>query len=409
MATSKTGGSRAYLRGRVGSDVYSIGKDAKGKKQQVVRSLAESVKNPQTKAQMFGRMIMSTVMQGVAAMRPIIDHSFDNVPTGQPNVSEFIKRNYNLIASDAKTNESANNVFGLNKYQEKGVKQGAYVISAGAAIGIKGVTINGANKTLTIALSAGATMGDLKAALGLSSNDYFTACAILENGNFIYERFHINPDFKDSVAISAENVGDLFAVEGNTTVSIALSGNNVVATLAAFSANAAIIVSRKVESGYQHSSETLAAPTAPSWTAEVALATYPVGKEKFLNGGGDESEVSPFEPEPFSVALTGVTAEGEKWPKGNKTLSGEHSSVHIVGTIDNYDPTHKISIGEHPYNDDMPPIGQNAAKFEGTTASFDASDNDVPAGGDGFVEVKLWVDGKAVDTWGKLTWTTPDQ
>ena len=408
MATSKTGGSRAYLRGRVGSDVYSIGKDANGKKQQVVRSLAESVKNPQTKSQMFGRMVMSTVMQAVSAMRPIIDHSFDNVPAGQPNVSEFIKRNYNLIATDAKANESANNAFGLNKYQEKGAKMGAYVISVGSAIGIKGVAIDGANKTLTIALSAGATMGDLKSAIGLTSDDYFTACAILANGRFAYERFHINADFADTTAISAENVGDLFAVEGNVIASVALSGNNVVITLSEFSANAGIIVSRKVLNGFQHSSVTLATPTDPTWTAQVALATYPVGQERFLNGGGEESEVSPFEPEPFSVALTGVTAAGENWPKGNKTLSGEHSSVTIVGTIDNYDPTHVISLGKVAYNDDLPPVGQQSVKFEGTTATYSASDTTVPAGSDASQTVKLWVDGVAVETWGTLTWTTPE-
>ena len=409
MATSKTGGSRAYLRGRVGSDVYSIGKDAKGKKQQVVRSLAESVKNPQTKAQMFGRMIMSTVMQGVAAMRPIIDHSFDNVPTGQPNVSEFIKRNYNLIAADAKAHESADNIFGLNKYQEKGVKQGAYVISAGSAIGIKGIVINGSNKTLTIALGAAATMGDLKAALGLTSNDYFTACAILADGNFVYERFHINPEFADSVAISAENVGDLFAVEGNTTVTIALSGNNVVATLADFSANAGIIVSRKVESGYQHSSVTLAAPTAPSWTAEVALATYPVGQEKFLNGGGEESEVSPFEPEPFACALTGMTANGTAWAKGNKTLQGETDDVVLVATIDNYDEDHVISFGLAAFNPDTPPTFQPCTKFEGTSATYTLDSNGEPSGTDISKTVKLFVDGVAVETWGTITWTTPEQ
>ena len=62
MAKSKNGGTRAMIRGRVGSDVYSIGKDGKGARQQVVRSLAEQVANPRTQAQMFNRMIMSTVM-----------------------------------------------------------------------------------------------------------------------------------------------------------------------------------------------------------------------------------------------------------------------------------------------------------------------------------------------------------
>ena len=165
MAKSRAGGSRSYLRGKLGSDVYSIGKDGKGKKQQVVRALAETVKNPQTIAQMRGRMIMSTVMQAVGAMRHIIDHSFDNVPTGQPSISEFISRNYALIKADVAANHASGNSFGLNKYQEKGVKAGAYVIGSGSAIAVKGIAIDGANKTLTIDLTGDVTIGGLKAAL----------------------------------------------------------------------------------------------------------------------------------------------------------------------------------------------------------------------------------------------------
>lgn len=399
MATSKTGGSRAYLRGRVGSDVYSIGKDAKGKKQQVVRSLAESVKNPQTKAQMFGRMIMSTVMQAVSAMRPIIDHSFDNVPAGQPNVSEFIKRNYNLIASDAKTNESANNVFGLNKYQEKGAKMGAYVISVGSAIGIKGVAIDGANKTLTIALSSGATMGDLKAAIGLTANDYFTACAILANGKFAYERFHLNAELADDTAISADNVGNLFAVEGNVVATIALSGTNVVITLSEFSANAGIIVSRKVESGFQHSSVTLATPTSPSWTAEVAIATYPVGQQRFLNGGGEEGEVSPFEPAPFDTSISSATFKGTAWSKG--------ATVH--GTMNNTDAV-EITLAAFEEGHDMKFGFDTDTHFIALTGKTTSGNLPGVSIAPGLVEktASLWVDGVKVEDWGTITYGSAD-
>lgn len=399
MATSKTGGSRAYLRGRVGSDVYSIGKDASGKKQQVVRSLAESVKNPQTKSQMFGRMVMSTVMQAVSAMRPIIDHSFDNVPAGQPNVSEFIKRNYNLIATDAKANESANNAFGLNKYQEKGAKMGAYVISVGSAIGIKGIVIDGANKTLTIALSAGATMGDLKSAIGLTSDDYFTACAILANGRFAYERFHINPDVTDETAISAENVGNLFAVEGNVTASVALSGNNVVISLSEFSANAGIIVSRKVLNGYQHSSVTLATPTDPTWTAQVALATYPVGQERFLNGGGEESEVSPFEPEPFACSIASATADGSVWTKGNGITKQTKENVSVVVNLTGYESGHTIKLAESLSDQ------ANVFDVDAATKTISVARPDKAPTFAATWTMKLFVDGEAVETWGTITWS----
>ena len=293
MARSKTGGSRAYLRGRVGSDVYSIGKDAKGKKQQVVRSLAESVANPQTSAQMFGRMVMSTVMQAVAGMRPIIDHSFDNVPTGQPNVSEFIKRNYGLIAADAKAHAASGNAFGLVKYQEKGIKQGAYVISAGTAIGVKNLTIDGTAKTIVIDLTGDVTIGGLKEKLGINSNDYFTICAINAAGGFIYERFHIAGDIEDSQAISASNVADVFTLDGNVSVQAAFASNAITLTLSDLSANYGVITSRKQESGYIHTSTTLAAVAAPSWNANAAMPSYPIGQQKFLNGGGESGSSTP--------------------------------------------------------------------------------------------------------------------
>ena len=44
MAKSKNGGTRSFIRGRIGSDVYSVGKVGKGARQPVVRSLAEQRK-----------------------------------------------------------------------------------------------------------------------------------------------------------------------------------------------------------------------------------------------------------------------------------------------------------------------------------------------------------------------------
>ena len=395
MATSKTGGSRAYLRGRVGSDVYSIGKDASGKKQQVVRSLAESVRNPQTKAQMFGRMIMSTVMQAVSAMRPIIDHSFDNVPAGQPNVSEFIKRNYNLIANDARTNESANNLFGLVKYQEKGAKFGAYVISVGSAIGIKGVTVDGANKTLTIALGVDAKMADLKAALGLTSNDYFTACAILANGKFAYERFHLNADVADATVISAENIATLFLLDGNVNVQIALSGTNIVITLSEFSANYGIIVSRKDANGYTHSACQLAAVSDPEWNASVALPTYPVGTQKFLNGGGEESEVSPFEPAPFETSIQSATFKGDAWAKGATVDGTMNNSDAVVINLSAFEAGHDMKFG---FDTDTHFIALTGKTTSGNLPGVGITPGEVQK------TASLWVDGVKVEDWGTITY-----
>ena len=318
MAKGKSGGTRSFLRGRVASDVYSIGKDAKGNKQQIVRSLAESVANPQTLAQMRGRMIMSSVMQAVSAMAAIIDHSFDNVPAGQPNVSEFIKRNYALIKVDVAAHPSSGNAFGLNKYGEKGIKQGAYVVAGGSAADIAGVQLNGANKTLVIALSAGATIADLRTALGIGIEDYFTAVCVTSDGKFLYNRFHVTQSLPSATQISADNIASVLTLDGNVNVSLAFAGNKITATFADFSANAGIIVSRKENATYKHNDVVLVAPAAPAFTSDDALPTYPTGSQRFLNGGGKEA--SPFSPEPSvePIALSNI-----KYGTKDVTMGGQ--------------------------------------------------------------------------------------
>ena len=302
MAKAKSGGTRSFLRGRVGSDVYSIGKDAKGNKQQIVRSLAESVANPQTLSQMRGRMIMSTIMQAVSAMATIIDHSFDNVPAGQPSVSEFIARNYALVKADVAAHPTSGNVFGLNKYGEKGIKQGAYVVAGGSAADIAGVTLNGANKTLVIALSAGATIADLRTALGIGSEDYFTAVCVTANSKFLYSRFHVSQSLPSATVISADNIASVITLDGNVGVTLAFASNSITASFADFSANAGIIVSRKENATYKHNDVMLVAPASPTFTSDDALPTYPTGSQRFLNGGGEEA--GPFSPEPSVEPIT---------------------------------------------------------------------------------------------------------
>lgn len=403
MARSKTGGSRAYIRGRVGSDVYSIGKDAKGKKQQVVRSLAESVKNPQTTAQMRGRMIMSTVMQAVAAMRPIIDHSFDNVPTGQPNISEFIRRNYSLIKADVAANHASGNEFGLNKYQEKGVKAGAYVIGVGSAIGVTGIVIDGANKTLTIDLTGDVTIGGLKAALGINVQDYFTLCSIVAGGKFAYERFHITNELADDTAITAENIASVFTLDGNTSVTLALVSSSIVATVADMSANCAIITTRKQDSGYIHSDAVLAAPQAPQFTADVALPTYPVGEQKFLNGGSEEGGDVPFVPEPFVVALVSATANGSNWAKNATVQAANPASCAVACVIDNYKSGHRLFFGSR--YDASHPANNRGFFVTGLNASGTITPLNGVANTPETNDIWLWLDGVQLEKWGSITFS----
>lgn len=344
MAKAKSGGTRSFLRGRVASDVYSIGKDAKGNKQQIVRSLAESVANPQTLAQMRGRMIMSTIMQAVSAMAAIIDHSFDAVPAGQPNVSEFIRTNYALVKADVAAHPASGNAFGLNMYGEKGIKQGAYVVAAGSAADIAGVQLNGSAKTLVIALSAGATIASLRSALGIGAEDYFTAVCITTDGKFLYNRFHVSQALASDTAISADNIAEVIKLDGNVGVTLAFANNTITATFTDFSANAGIIVSRKENAIYKHNNVELAAPSSPVYTSDVALPTYPTGAQRFLNGGG-ESE-TPFSPTPTPTEPIAITG----WAIGSVRGTGANVTLDVAyGTISKLDITATGSVGSDTY------------------------------------------------------------
>ena len=285
MGKSKSGGTRSFLRGRVGSDVYSIGKDGKGKKQQVVRSLAESVANPQTTAQMRGRMIMSTVMQAQSALVQLIDHSFDNVAAGQPSISEFIRRNYALVKADVAAHPSSSNAFGLNKYGEKGIKMGAWVIAAGVAVLPSAVVV--LNTNAKIALTADTlTVGGLKAALGISGEEYITIVQIDDSGEAKFARLYLSTTLADSTAITAANVGSLFTQEGNATAVIALSGNDItIDTCDGFGGTCGVIISKKSGAKFIHNDAVMKGLSDYDFTASQALPTYPTGSEKFLNGG----------------------------------------------------------------------------------------------------------------------------
>lgn len=342
MAKSKAGGTRAYIRGRIGSDVYSIGKDGKGKKQQVVRSLAETVANPQTALQMKGRMIMSTVMQIVSAMSQIIDHSFDNVVAGQPSISEFIRQNYALIKADVAAHPASDNVFGLNKYQEKGAKHGAYVISQGSAA-LPAAVVNAASAaTITVAGSS-MTMADLIETLGLGSDDYMTLVGITDGGEMAYCRLHLRSDVAGTTVISGTDLSAFFSLDGNVTPTLAVAGQVMSIALPQGQANSAIIVSRKTNTGYSHNKATLLAPASPAWTADVALATYPEGAERFLNGGGfNGGGVSPEPtptptPTPTGMELTALTIGGQNALSDASTLNLTSGALAFSGTISGYD------------------------------------------------------------------------
>lgn len=323
MAKSKSGGTRSYIRGRVGADVYGIGKDAKGNKQQVVRSLAESVANPQTSSQMIQRMLMKTVSEAAKALRPIIDHSFDGVPAGQPSISQFTKTNLALIRADFDANLGTDSKFNAVKYDVNAPLCGSYRVSEGGYKLPAGISYNNAGGTLDCVIGAECapdqgklTFGMLKAMWPLTSEDFVTGVGLIamdaEKAEMVYDRFHLTDAIADSTIIAQIGEGDdwewlidektLFEHEMNTEFIFSVSvmegndANNVrvavyfqgVMHYGTDSGCYTVIVSKKTKNGFKHNTASLnvaITDTANFRTYETALATYPVGSQRFLNGG----------------------------------------------------------------------------------------------------------------------------
>lgn len=367
MGKSKNGGTRSMLRGRVGSDVYSVGKDAQGKRQQVVRSLAESVANPQTAAQMKGRAIMSTVMQAVSALSQVIDHSFDNVPAGQPNVSEFIKRNYALIKADVAANPASGNAFGIVKYGEKGAKQGAYIVADGKAY-LPSALVNAATKA-TLTVSGGSlTVANIKSALGLGSDEYITLVGLSAAGAAEIARFRFGTTLSDETVVTSSNIGDLFAIEANCTPTVAVNGSAIEINLPNAQANSAIIISKLVSGVYEHNNATLLAVSAPAYTYNDAIETYPIGEARLLNGGnfngGEGGGVAPT-PETNPV-ITEVTLNGvAKTIGGSEPVPSSQSTLAV--TVDKLPSSGTLTLTKFVSVSDQNHV---VATFESTSVSI---------------------------------------
>ena len=290
MAKSKVGGSRAYIRGRIGADVYSIGKDGKGTRQQVVRSLAEQVSNPRTQSQMFGRMVMSTVMQAVSALQHIIDHSFDGLPKGQPSISEFIRQNYALVKADATNHPSGTNSFSLCKYQQKLMVNGPFVLSDGKASLPVGISADEDDGLHVQNIGATPTVGSFKTAWGLTKDEYITIVAPKINSQGGYEdvifcRLSFDFQVADTTTLTVEVLNAAAKMEGNKTLIFEIADQQVNISGVNCKHRDQIIVSRLENGVYIHNKAVMYYGSADAQAADVVLPTYPIGTQKFLNGG----------------------------------------------------------------------------------------------------------------------------
>lgn len=118
MGRGKLGGTKAKIRGLVGSEIYQTKRDDNGKLVQHVYKAPESRQYTNTDAQAKARMIMGQIERMFHLLPDIIKYGFDSIPSGTLSFQHFSKMNYPLLKADMTDNWSYNPNFDWRpKYQ----------------------------------------------------------------------------------------------------------------------------------------------------------------------------------------------------------------------------------------------------------------------------------------------------
>ena len=268
---------------------------------QVTKDRVESVKNPRTPAQMDQRMLMKTVGAAYSAMREIVDHSFQGYTYGMQNMSHFLSVNADKLRSWL-NNPAVDPRF--VSYGESYLVANPWKISEGTASHILlKPTAAQASGSLAVTLSDSVT-GDFTASkffdmLGISVGELCTICFIYQdyNGeaNFAFVRFTALQ--AGDVALTSGNYTDYIKVESNKPgLTVALDGTTgkggfvCTWTGTEFEDQGSVILatihSAKVDGVWTRSSESFQPELFFGGALyDDAIATYPVGEAKILNGG----------------------------------------------------------------------------------------------------------------------------
>lgn len=224
MARSKQGGAWGFLRGKVGGMSYSIlgaDKSGSGKKEQIIRSLPESVKNPQTAGQTMQRMKLAPAQKFYKAFAELLSNAFQGIPYGDAS-----RRYFMALAMKAE-----------GPYVQKGVDRfipAGYVFSQGSLPSVGIEPFEGGATVITLAneVAEGKTTitnAEFAELLGVG-DDYQLTVAVVNNVNGVFIPSYI--PFDKRLKIKDLPEGTLAIAEGKVTINPAALGLDMSAMVA---------------------------------------------------------------------------------------------------------------------------------------------------------------------------------
>lgn len=224
MARSKQGGAWGFLRGKVGGMSYSIlgaDKSGSGKKEQIIRSLPETVKNPQTAGQTMQRMKLAPAQKFYKAFTELLSNAFQGIAYGDASRRYF-------MALAMKTE---------GPYVQKGVDRfipAAYVFSQGSLPSVGIEPFEGGANVITLAneVAEGTTTitnAEFAELLGVGE-DYQLTVAVVNNVNGVFIPSYI--PFDKRLQIKDLPEGTLAIADGKVNINPAALGLDMSAMVA---------------------------------------------------------------------------------------------------------------------------------------------------------------------------------
>ncbi len=286
---AKSIGYFGLRRGSTKSHTFSV---VDGK--QITKDRVEGGKDPRTLSQMTQRCYMATCGNSYAAMKSICDHSFEGKSAGMPCMREFMSTNLKLIQI---SKEYDNGFFGFNKYKEPGLQAGSYVISKGslpdALVDAEIASVSAENNKVTLDLAIGTSIADIADSMGCKIFGDICTVAIMypkadSNYGFGAVRFTYVSGATVLESFAVAVTGDAMKATSTFTadtlkVEVRMS-SEMSESATAGNTYMAAITSRKVNGNWLRSNAQFEVADATPTFAQ-AISTYPVGQERFMNGG----------------------------------------------------------------------------------------------------------------------------
>lgn len=271
---------------------------------QVTKEKAEQVKNPRTLAQMRNRMVLTTSSAAYAAMKEIVDHSFQGYTYGLQNMSRFQSVNNKLLRENI---AAVTPQFAYCEYGKAKLLPGAYIISQGSLnpIPTTKVKVNGDDDGhaifgLSITDSdSSVTSNAVLQALGLAVDELATVCTIVpvspDGTMFEFAFLRLKVFEASDTAITTSNIAEFISLESDHEISVsAVASGEISISLSVNGASrvgvvAVGVIHSALVNGSWKRSDAVMTVNLNSYelgpTPAEAIASYPIGGSYILNDG----------------------------------------------------------------------------------------------------------------------------